>query len=249
MTDWEVHTVWVEAGGDRLSTLTSECIQTLTTRTKGALDVWKSQGLYDMGSIQEKHTHTHSRVWQSALPGIYSHGVKVNGFSRAHPWLFIFSFSPLLQSQTARCGSSSFWLARSGPQGGAFRNPGSRASGEPGPERSKVTARLNRGQTGSQPAPIGADSASQPPRSRSVHSSVFRWLKLGVQPAVNAKGTFMCSSVAPGSASGGWALFWSVVCSQVKMWKTSRGKFSLHSSVSYMFLGRNKSGCMSSCFG
>lgn len=187
MTDWVAHTVW---GCRRQDVHRDSWVRphTPTTRTKAALDVWKSRGLYVMVSIQE-NTHTHTHIVESdsllcLVSTLMETGDKVSWFSQVCPWLFIFSFSPLLQSQTARCGSSSSWLARSGPQGGAFRNPGSRAGGEPGPERSKVTARSNRGQTGSQPAPIGADSASQPPRSPSVHTSVFRWLKPGVQPDV-----------------------------------------------------------------
>lgn len=151
----------------------------LDNKNKGSLGCVKVMRCLCPGGIQK---HYQSWIWLLALPQTYAPGKKnTHLFTCTQPWLLIFPFSPLLQSQTAHCGSSSSWLARSGPQGGAFRNPGSRAGGEPGPERSKVTARPNRGQTGSQPAPIGADSASRRPHSHSVRTLVLRWLKAGVQ--------------------------------------------------------------------
>lgn len=157
-----------------------------------------------MGSIQEKHTHTHTVGSDSPLCLVSTLMVsKLMDFLEHIPGC-LYSPSHLFSShrQHAAALLHSDWLVL-GPRA---ERSGTQAA-EQVESQDRRGQRSLQGQTGVRPGhnrpPLELTQPANHLARALVHSSVFRWLKLGVQPAVNAKGTFMCSSVAPGSASGG----------------------------------------------
>lgn len=196
-------------------------------------------------AFKRKHTHTVG-VWRSALPGTDSHDVNIQLIFLACIAGCLYSPSHLFSShrQHAAALLHSDWLVL-GPRA---ERSGTQAA-EQVESQDRRGQRSLQGQTGVRPGHNRPPSELTRPANHlargPVHSSVFRWLKLRVRPAVDAKGASMCSRCSPRRTTFVLILLFRSRAKNVGKQK----KFSLHFRVSYEFLGINKPGCMASCFG
>lgn len=237
-------TEWVEAAGGRLSTLTSECVH--IPRWPEQREPWMREShKVCMSWWALTHTHTHT---------VRSHGNKRLKLADSPKYIAGCLYCPsyLFSShrQHAAALLHSDWLVL-GPRAERSRTQ----AAEQVESQDRRGQRSLQGQTGVRPGHNRPPLELTQPANRlapSTPQSSDGWNWASNLP-LNAKGAFICPSEAPGSVWGDWPLFWFSFFFFLKSqrWKKekSKRKFSLHFNVSYKFLGKNKSACMSSCFG